>query len=70
MSDYLLFCGTTAHGYSPIKVYSLESLTHVMTLKGHMELIYDLKVSNDQKLLLSVGSDMVARLWHIPELTG
>lgn len=34
-----------------------------MTLKGHMELIYDLRVSNDQKLLLSVGSDMVARLW-------
>lgn len=37
-----------------------------MTLKGHLKIIYDVSVSKDQKLLVTVGSDMMARLWQIP----
>lgn len=70
MTDFLIFCCCTGHDRTEIKVYSLESMAKVMTLKGHLNIIYDITVSKDQKLLLTVGSDMMARLWQIPELTG
>jgi WD40 repeat protein len=45
-------------------------MMQTMALKGHMDIIYDITVSRDQKSLLTVGSDMMARLWAIPDLTG
>lgn len=70
MTDYLIFCCCTDRDGTCVQVYSLENMTKVMTLKGHLNIIYDAAVSKDQKLLLTVGSDMMARLWQIPELTG
>ena len=66
MTDYLLFCCCTDRDLTVLQVYSLENMARVMTLKGHLKIIYDVSVSKDQKLLVTVGSDMMARLWQIP----
>jgi WD40 repeat protein len=66
MSDYQIFCCCTEGNRTVIKVYSLETFAHVMTLKGHANIIYWIGLSHDQKYLMSVGSDMTAKLWLIP----
>lgn len=37
-----------------------------MTLKGHREMIYSLSTTQNERYLISAGSDHTVRIWEIP----
>lgn len=41
-----------------------------MTLKGHREMIYSLSTTQNERYLISAGSDHTVRIWEIPENLG
>ena len=70
MTDDLLLACCCSQANTVIKGFSLETLKHVFTLRGHRDIIYSMSVSFDQKYLLTVGSDCCGKLWAIPKHTG
>ena len=70
MTDDTLLACCSSSTKTVIKGFSLESLKHVFTLRGHKDIIYSISVSFDQKHFMTVGSDYYAKLWAIPKQTG
>lgn len=70
MTDDLLLACCSSPTKTVIKGFSLETLKHVFTLRGHKEIIYNISISSDQKYFVTVGSDYHAKLWLIPKQTG
>lgn len=68
--DNYLFAACSSKKHTGIKVYSLESGEKKMTLKGHREVIYSLTTTENEKFLISAGSDHIVRVWEIPDNFG
>lgn len=47
----------------PIKIYQFETGERLATLEGHLDLVYQLAWSNDDRELISSSSDGSVRVW-------
>ncbi len=41
-----------------------------MNLKGHRDIIYCMVTTENQKYLITAGSDHIVRIWSVPENVG
>ena len=65
-----LFAACSSKKKTSIKVYSLENGEHIMTIKGHREMIYTIDSTKNKHYLITGGSDHIVRVWEIPENVG
>ncbi len=49
-----------------VRLWKLPEGRQLKMLKGHMENVYALAISPDNKLLVSGGGDDAVRLWRLP----
>jgi WD40 repeat protein len=61
-TNTMLFYATAQYN---IKIYDLEKNYIIKTLKGHTDTIWVLKISKDQKYLLSGGNDRSVMIWDL-----
>jgi WD40 repeat protein len=61
-----IFAACPSKKSTNIKVYSMEKGEKRMTLKGHREMIYSLSTTQNERYLISAGSDHTVRIWEIP----
>ena len=53
-----------------IKVFDLGSGEHVMNLKGHRGVIYTMQTTQNEKILVTAGSDHIVRVASFPNYSG
>lgn len=53
-----------------LKVFDLNNGEHIMSLRGHRGVVYDMKTTTNETILVTAGSDHIVRIMNFPEFTG